>query len=130
MSTLGAQSALYARLEEVLGQEHAVTLMSHIPTEADLATKADLIALGDRFDVRFDRLDVRLDGIDVRIDGLDGRLGQVESRFDRLEAHMVRFDEKLDGFHEALRDQSRSYMFTMTGVMASFAAIIAAGVLN
>ena len=114
MSTLGAQSALYARLEEVLGQEHAVTLMSHIPTEAELATKADLIALGDRLDAR-----------------LDGRLGQVESRMDRLEAHMVRFDEKLDGFHEALRDQTRTYMFTMTGVMASFAAIIiAAGVLN
>jgi hypothetical protein len=145
MSTLGAQSALYARLEEVLGPEHAVTLMSHIPTEADLATKADLTALGDRFDARFDGLDlrfdridvrldgidVRLDGIDVRVDGLGGRLGQVDSRFDRLEAHMVRFDDKLDGFHEALRDQSRTYMFTMTGAMASFAAIIiAAGVLN
>lgn len=145
MSTLGAQSSLYARLEEVLGQEHAVTLMSHIPTEADLATKADVAALGDRLDaridgldVRIDRLDVRLDGIDVRLDGLDGRLdgldgrlGQTDSRFDRLEAHMVRFEDKLDGFHEALRDQSRTYMFTMTGVMASFAAIIiAAGVLN
>ncbi|MDK1017808.1 MAG: hypothetical protein QGD89_00155 [Actinomycetota bacterium] len=117
MSSLGKRNALYARLEEVLGPEHAVTLMSHIPTEIDLATKADVAALGDR--------------IDARIDGIDGRFEQVESRLGRLEAHMVRFDDKLDRFHEALRDQSRTYMLTMTGVMASFAAvIIAAGVLN
>ncbi len=117
MSTLASRNALYNRLEEVLGPDHAVTLMSHMPTEVDLATKADLTALGDR--------------LDARIDGIDGRLEQVESRLGRLEAHMVRFDEKLDGFHEALRDQSRTYMLTMTGVMASFAAVIVAtGILN
>lgn len=117
MSSLAQRNALYARLQEVLGPEHAVTLMSHMPTETDLATKADFAALGDRLDLRFDGIDVRLE--------------QVEPRFDRLEAHMVRFDDKLDGFHEALRDQSRTYMLTMTGVMASFAAVIVAtGSLN
>ena len=45
---------------------------------------------------------------------------------DRLEAHMVRFDGKLDGFHQALRDQSRTYILTMTGVMPSFAAVVVA----
>lgn len=127
MTSLAQRNALYARLEEVLGPEHAVTLMTHMPAETDLATKADVAALG----ARIDRIDTRIDRIDTRLDGLDSRLEQVELRLGRLEDHMVRFDDKLDGFHAALRDQSRTYMFTMTGVMASFAAvIIAAGILN
>ncbi len=39
---------------------------------------------------------------------------------------MVRFDDTLDGFHQALREQSRTYLLTMTGVMASFSAVIVA----
>lgn len=50
---------------------------------------------------------------------------------DRLEAHMVRFEDKLDGFHVALREQTRTYMYTMTGVMAAFATVVvASGVIN
>lgn len=91
--------------------------MTHMPAETDLATKADLAVLAERIDALFA--------------GIDARLEQVDSRFDRLEAHMVRFDAKLDGFHIALRDQSRTYMLTMTGVMASFAAVVVAtGILN
>jgi len=131
MSDLRDRNVLYARLEEVLGAEPAGILMNSIPTDMDVATKADINALGDRLDTRIDRLEIRMDRIDARMDGIDGRLGQVESRLDRLEAHMVRFDEKLDGFHEALRDQARTYVLTMTGVMASFAAVVVAtGILN
>ena len=145
MSSLRERDALYARLEEVLGPEHAVILMSHISVNSDVATKANLDALSDRIDARLDgidgrldrietrldRIETRLDRIGTRLDGIDGRLDRVESRMDRLEAHMVRFDEKLDGFHEALRDQARTYVLTMTGVMASFAAVVVAtGILN
>ncbi|MEA3502263.1 MAG: hypothetical protein U9R47_05760, partial [Actinomycetota bacterium] len=119
MSSLRERNALYARLEEVLGPDHAVTLMDHIPAEVDLATKADITTLGDRLNALGYRLD-------ARIDGIDGRLEHVESRLDRLETHMVRFEDKLDGFHQALRDQTRTYMLTMTGVMASFAAVVVA----
>ena len=56
---------------------------------------------------------------------------QLTDFMDRLEAHMVRFEEKLDGFHQALREQARTYVLTMTGVMASFAAVVVAtGILN
>lgn len=134
MSSLRERNLLYARLEEVLGPEHAVTLMSQFPTESDLATRVDVAELGARFDgleTRFDGLEGRFDRLEVRFDALDGRVDQLDARIERLEAYMVRFDEKLDGFHQALRDQSRTYMLTMTGVMASFAAVIvAAGVLN
>ena len=131
MSSLAQRNALYARLEEVLGQEHAVTLMTHMPTETDLATKADFATLRADFANLSDRIDTRIDRIDTRVDGIEGRLEQVELRLGRLEDHMIRFDAKLDGFHEALRDQSRTYMLTMTGVMASFAAVVVAtGMLN
>ncbi|MEN8114293.1 MAG: hypothetical protein ABFS21_07885 [Actinomycetota bacterium] len=138
MSNLREHNLLYARLEEVLGAEPAGILMSYIPTGSEVATKADLDALGDRLDARIDGLDARIDGLDARIDGLDaridgldGRLSHVESRLGRLEAHMERFDDKLDGFHTALREQARTYVLTMTGVMAAFASVVVAtGILN
>ena len=119
MSNLRERNILYAQLEEVLGAEPAAILMSHIPTDSDIATTSDLDALGDRMDLRIDRLDTRMDGFDTRMDRFD-------TRMDRLEDHMMRFDDKLDGFHQALRDQTRTYMYTTSGVMASFAAVVVA----
>jgi chaperonin cofactor prefoldin len=129
VSSLRERNILYARLEEVLGTEPAGILMNQFPTESDLATRADVTDLGTRFDgleTRFDGLERRFDRLEVRFDGLVGRVDQLDARIERLEAHMVRFDDKLDGFHQALRDQSRTYMLTMTGVMASFAAVVVA----
>jgi len=133
MSSLRERNLLYARLEEVLGAEPAGILMNHIPTETDLATKADIDALSnsvdgrfDRMDERFDRMDERFDRMDECFDRIDERIDRTDTRLDRLEASMVRFDTKLDGFHAALRDQTRTYMLTMTGVMASFAAVVVA----
>jgi chaperonin cofactor prefoldin len=150
MSSLRERNLLYARLEEVLGTEPAEVLMSQFPTESDLATRFDVTNLGARFnglearfdslETRFDSLETRFDGLETRFDGLErrfdrlevrfdvleGRVDQIDAHMDRLEAHMVRFDDKLDGFHQALREQSRAYMLTMTGVMASFSAVIVA----
>jgi hypothetical protein len=86
--------------------------MSHIPTEADLATKRDMTHLESHFE--------------TRMDGFEGRMDRFETRMDRLDARMERFEDKLDGFHAALREQTRTYMFTMTGVMAAFASVIVA----
>jgi hypothetical protein len=141
MSSLRERDILYARLEEVLGAEPAGILMNQIPTESDLATGADMTGLGARFDglelrfdgleKRFDGLEIRFDHLEVRFDALEGRVDQLGARMDRLDAHMVRFDDKLDGFHAALREQTRTYMYTMTGVMAAFATVVvASGVIN
>jgi uncharacterized coiled-coil protein SlyX len=136
MSSLRERNILYARLEEVLGTEPAGILMNQFPTESDLATRSDVTDLGTRFnglETRFDGLEGRFDGLErrfdrleVRLDALEGQVGQIDARMDRLQAHMVRFDDKLDGFHQTLREQSRTYMLTMTGVMASFSAVIVA----
>lgn len=58
-----ARHALYSRLEDVLGPEHAETLMTHLPTHrsGEVATKADIDRLEDRIDSRFQAFDHRLD---------------------------------------------------------------------
>ena len=93
--------------------------MSHIPTETNLATKRDITHLESRFEIR-------MDGFEERMDRFEERMDRFETRMDRLDARMERFEDKLDGFHAALREQSRTYMLTMTGVMASFSAVIVA----
>jgi hypothetical protein len=56
---------LYQKLQEVLGQEEATTLMEHLPTGGvgQLATKNDLLA------VRTD-LERKIDGLDHKVDAV------------------------------------------------------------
>lgn len=51
-----SRNALFNRLGEVLGQEHATVLMSHLPPVgwADVATKHDLDQLETRLEARFE----------------------------------------------------------------------------
>ena len=54
---------LYQRFEDVLGQEHADTLMELLPPVgwADVATKSDLAALETKVDSKFETLEARMD---------------------------------------------------------------------
>jgi hypothetical protein len=102
-----ARVALYSRLEEVLGPQHAETLMTSLPMEsaARLATRDDIVRLEDRFDRledRFDRLEVRLEG---RIDALAG---------------------EVRGLQGAMREQLRTYTVTTVGAMTALTGIYAA----
>ena len=133
--------SLYARLEEVLGPEHADTLMTHLPPRHEIATKADLqeliapvradlALLTARFDGlegRFDGLEGRLDGIEVRLDGIEVRFDRMEDRFDRL---YERIDDRLEGMHTLMHTQFRNYSVVaasfMTGLTAVFGVMLAA----
>jgi len=111
-----ARQALYARLEEVIGDDHAATLMQYLPPDpSDLATKSDLreLRVG---------LDHRMDGLDQRMDGLDGRM-------DRMERHMERFDDRLHDLHGALREQTRVFVAASVGTMLTL-SIVAFGAAN
>ena len=82
---------LYQRFEDVLGHEHADTLMELLPPVgwADVATKADLTALEA--------------GVDARFGSLESR---VYARFEILEAHMDKgFADVRAELHQALRQQ-------------------------
>lgn len=105
MSTAdAARHALYTQLEDVLGHEHADTLMSYLPSDRseEVATKNDIARLEAR-------LDERMDGLDVRMD--------------RFEQRMDRFEQRMDRFGETLVSQQQFYARSMVGAMVALTAI-------
>ena len=75
-----ARHALYAELEQVLGVEHAETLMTHLPqhTTNDAATKDDIALLNSRFD-----------GMDDRFDRMEDRFNRMEDRMDKMQRNFL-----------------------------------------
>ncbi len=71
-----ARHALYSRLEEVLGRDHADTLMSHLPLDLNdqVATKGDLADMRRDLDERFDRMEERFDRMEERFDRMEDRM--------------------------------------------------------
>ena len=110
--------ALYTRLQEVLCDRHAETLMTYLPVEPgnQLATKSDM-------DLRFDRLEAYLD---LRFQQVDQRLASMEARMDRMDGRFDTVDDRMYGLHEVLRDQYKTYTITMVGGMTALTAIFAA----
>jgi uncharacterized protein (DUF3084 family) len=136
MSTpISDAGALYARLEEVLGHEHADTLMTYLPAEpgARMATRSDVAVLERRFDrleellgARFDAIDGRFHLVDQRFEQVDQRFEQVDQRFDRMDRRFETMDDRMYGLQDVIRDQLRTYTVTMIGGMTALAAIFAA----
>jgi len=108
-----ARQQLRRHLEDDLSEDDATTLMGSLPPVdwADVATKTDLAALGDRLDARLDawekRWDDRFGASEKRWDDRfgaseerwDGRFGASEKYWDaRFEASEQRWDAR----HEAM----------------------------
>lgn len=85
---------MYQRLEEVLGDDHAATLMEHLPPVgwADVATKQDLEVLRTSMsrelaafaavtNERFARIDDRFAAVDHRFDEVDRRFDSLDEKF-------------------------------------------------
>ncbi len=125
-----ARLGLHQRLEAVLGDEAAVTLMQHLPPGGwtDLATKGDINGL----DHRFDGLGQRIDGLEQRFDGLERRMDRFENRFenrmDRSDDQMERLHQRMDSFHQELRTQTRVFILAMLGAMVTNTSIIVAAI--
>ena len=96
---------LHGRLEEVLGAQHAATLMAHLPPVAwqDLASKRDLVLLEERLGAKIEGLDAKIDNVDAKlgnkIEGLDAKIDTVDAK---LGARIEALDAKVDGRYEAL----------------------------
>jgi len=101
-----ARHALYAELERVLGDEHAETLMTHLPqhTSGDAATKADIALL------------------DPRFDGLEGRFDRMEDRFDRMEDRM---EDRFNRMEDRMDKMQRNFLTVSFGTLTVMTAIFA-----
>ena len=118
MATPNAETrAMYNRLEEVLGNEPADTLMSYLSPEpwTDLAKKSDIAGLEARLDQGFERVDLRSEKLDQRFEKLEQRL---EGRFQTL-------DDRLFEMQGRLNDQFKNYSFVMVAAMTGLTAIYA-----
>ena len=100
-----ARHALYSRLESLLGQENADTLMTYLPSDRseEVATKGDIATVEERFD----RLETRFDRFELRFDGIDGRLA---------------------GMYETIIEQQKFYarttVWSMVGLTAIFSLVV------
>jgi hypothetical protein len=108
--------SLYARLEEVLGTEHAETLMTHLSVRDDLATKSDVAAV--RSDIA--ALASRFDGLEGRFDGLEGRFERLDERID---AKLDHFGDRLERMYDLMHTQFRNYSVVMATAMTGLTAI-------
>lgn len=117
MSETSLRAGLYARLSEVLGVEHAGTLMSYLPGE-EPADKGDIRHLHDRMG----QLDDRMDRFEERMDRFEDRMDRFEVR---IEARFDRFDDRLDNFHVALRDQIRTFALVSVASILTTATLVA-----
>jgi hypothetical protein len=97
-ATESARHALYSQLQEVLGDDHADTLMAYLPHHRsdEAATKADIA--------------------DLRAD-----MTRLEDRFDRLE-------DRFDRLEDIVREQQRFYvgtmMASMTALTTAFSVVV------
>ena len=97
-----SRRALEQRLEEVLGDEHALTLMKHLP-HAEPATRPDLDALEERMNVKLEGLEERFD---LKLEALEHRLTA--------------------SFHSELMAQTRTFAVAMIGTVATVGATVIA----
>ncbi len=133
MATINPETrALYTRLQEVLGNEHANTLMTYLPVEpgTHLATKSEIDARFDRLekllDLRFDSVDQRFEQVDQRFEQVDQRFASMETRLDRMDGRFETMDDRMYGLQDVIRDQLKTYTITMVGSMTALTAIFAA----
>ena len=119
---------LYGKLEQVLGDQAATTLMEHLPPVgwADVATKQDLRVLEQRMDMRFEV-------VEMRFGAVDGQLVAMRSDLDALEQCMDMKLENLENrmlaaFRAELMSQTRAMIFTMVGSVFTAVSITLATV--
>jgi predicted nuclease with TOPRIM domain len=116
--------ALYARLEEVLGAEHADTLMTRLPPPPDeLARKADVDRQFEAVGVRFDNLEQRFDGLEERFDRLEHRVDRIEDRFDRVDQNMHHMFEMMQ---KQLKTNTTMMVTSMTALTAIYGGMLVA----
>lgn len=100
------RDSLYDRLTEVLGNDHASTLMSPLPDESP-ATKSDIAHL---------RTQLRGDIADLRREMRDD-MGAIRSEIGRL-------DDRIHRFYDALHARTRVHVAASPGSAVTVAGLV------
>ena len=124
-----ARYALYRRLEEVLGQPYAGTMIASLPPVpwSDFATKRDLEALEARITGRFDRLEGTLDRrfgeIDARFGEIGRRFGEIDRRFGEVDARFGEVDARFGEMFARQADWARTVLYANLGAVIATASL-------
>ena len=110
-------------LDRSIGTDARSTMMTMLSAAnvADLATKADVSALGLRMDEMEKRTEIRLDELDKR---LNGRIDELDRRLTgQIETLQVHFDQKLEILENkistnTMRAINRHLTFSVTAMSA------------
>ncbi len=119
---------LHQRLDEVLGQHEAATLMGHLPPIGwmDVTTNQELASFRRELDSRFEAIDHRFEAVDRRFEAVDRRFDTLEVLLDtKLNALGSQLSAQLS---DGLRDQLRIVVFTFVACLATFASAMVAAV--
>ena len=119
MTTETPRVALYQRLTEVLGPDHASTLMTYLPT-GEPATKTDVQEL--RSAIRDLRSEILGSRSELKSD-LREMEQRLDLRLDRVEVRLNTHEQRFDNVHEAMRQQTRTFVLATTGSMVTLSAV-------
>ncbi|HYZ97317.1 MAG TPA: hypothetical protein VE575_01125 [Acidimicrobiales bacterium] len=119
-----AQHRLYARLGEVLGRDHAATLMTSLSDVTRLRHDFDQFRVD--VDLRFtaleDRMDARFAAVDVRFRAVDHRFESVDHKLDAMEHRII------GTVHKLSRDQILAMVWANLGQLVAFGGLLLAAV--
>ena len=122
-----SRKELYERLEDVLGDEPAATLMEHLPSTGwrDVATKDDLAQLEERLTLRFDRDLIRVEsslnermsslerGLTTRMDALEREMTELRLSFEQscaiTDARFGEMDRRFDDIDRRFGEMDRRF---------------------
>ncbi len=107
MVTEPERHQLYERLNDVLGEEGAGTLMAMLPRQPveELATRADLAELESRLETRIERsrsemqagfatIEVRFSEMETRFAHIDQRFAHIDQRFAHIDQRFAHIDQR------------------------------------
>ena len=126
-----SRRAMRSRLEEVLGEEHATTLMEYLPPE-EVSTKRDLGGLEERLTLRISGVEGRMDGLEKRMDGLERNMSAMEQRLnERIDLKTESLENRLHSAIDNLATsvakdmvaQTRTFIFATLTALATVAAL-------
>jgi uncharacterized protein YhaN len=117
-----ARRDLFRRLNEVLGDGHAVTLMDQFPPAgADVLTRDHLdVALAAqtaRMEQRFAEMEQRFGRIDQRFAEMEQRFAEMEQRFAEMEQRFAEMEQRFAGVDGRISGQTRVMSLAIVGAV-------------